>query len=357
MPETSEEWKPHPVFTEYECHASGQVRVSPERRGRGLRAATAGQILTPLERGGLLYVRLRRNAERFDYSLAQMVCEAFGKMRPSPAAQIRHSDGDPCNCRLDNLDWSEEPAPFPIHLLEPGEEAAPLRETPGYWVTSHGRFYSLPGRRWLRFHIAHGRPAVLLVADGKEIRRAAALLVALHFPKICGEPLDGPNPRVLQKDNDPLNCRADNLLWGSHRELLEHKAKDRQARTEKIVPKIRTRRPPTAPPESEIADGADALSYAMDWLLKQGRTALPAGDPTTGHVFYYIDGVFNPLCANCASSRVRQCLASGKCDETMPVEQIILWPAKPHLGWQAHTIDCADCKRLLEPGEARMDLA
>ena len=161
----SEEWKTHPVFTDYECSANGQVRISPERRGRGLRSALAGQVLLPVERGGPLYVRLRHEGKRFDYPLAQMVCEAFGVPRPTPAAQVRHRDGDTRNCRVENLKWSEEPAPFPAYLLEPGEEVAPLREAPGYCVTSHGRFYSLSGRRWLRFHIANGRPTVLLTVQ------------------------------------------------------------------------------------------------------------------------------------------------------------------------------------------------
>ena len=165
---------------------------------------------------------------------------------------------------------------------------------------------------------------------------------------------------MIQKDKDPRNCRAENLTWGSHRELLEHKAKDRQERNDaqKKDLKTITRRMNAAPfAPTENAEETGVLSHAMDWLLKQGRAALPASDPTTGHVFYYIDGVFNPLCAECAASRVRHCLASGKWDDAMPVEQIILWPAKPHLGWEAHTIDCADCKRRIESGAARMDLS
>ena len=39
------------------------------------------------------------------------------------------------------------------------------------------------------------------------MRRAAALIVALHFPQICGEKPDGANARVLHKDNNALNCR------------------------------------------------------------------------------------------------------------------------------------------------------
>ena len=346
----SDEWKTHPVFTDYQCSPDGQARISPHRKGRGLRTITAGQILTPLERGGLLYVRLRQNAERCDYPLARFVLETFGFPQTAPSATVLHRDGDFHNCCLDNLEWTENP-PFPAHLLEPDETAVPLADAPGYFVTSHGRFYARAARRWLRYHVAYGRPTVLLTVESKEVRRAAALLVALHFPHLCGEKPTMSHARVLQKDNDPLNCRADNLTWGSHRELLERRSKDRKKEME---PRLLTRRLPAAPPEPEEPA---ALSYAMDWLLKQGRQHLPVGDPTTGHVFYYLDAIFQPLCADCAAVRIRRCFADGKIDDTIPVEQIILWPAKPHLGWQAHTIHCTDCGLHIEPGAAKPDFA
>ena len=252
---------------------------------------------------------------------------------------------------------TQTPPTIPAEFLEAGEIVAPLAEAPGYCVTSHGRFYSLKGRRWLRHHIAQGRPTVLLVVEGREIRRAAALLVALHFPEICGSMPDGSNARVLQIDNDPRNCRADNLEWGRHRELLERRARGRQEQLAQnpnpIERKILSRRPPAPPAEEQIL----AVSYAMDWLLKQGRNTLPASDPTTGNVFYYLDAIFNPLCAECATVRVRRCLAAGTADDAMPIEQLILWPAKPHLGWPAHTIDCADCQRRIEPGAAKLEFA
>ena len=247
------------------------------------------------------------------------------------------------------------PLTISAELLNPGEIAVPLADAPNYCVTSHGRFYSLAGRRWLRLHLAQGRPTALLNVEGKETRRAAALLVALHFPEICGSAPDGPNPRVMQSDNDPMNCRADNLTWGSHRELLQRRAKGRQEQGDQNPSerKMASRRSS----ELSAAEAPFTISYAMDWLLKQGRNALPASDPTTGNVFYYLDSVFNSLCAECATVRVRRCLAAGKADDAMPIEQLILWPAKPHLGWAAHWIDCADCQRRVESGAGEPELS
>jgi Mor family transcriptional regulator len=40
-----------------------------------------------------------------NFGVHRVVCEAFHGPRPFPGAQVRHLDGNPLNCRADNLKW------------------------------------------------------------------------------------------------------------------------------------------------------------------------------------------------------------------------------------------------------------
>ncbi|MFT3786652.1 MAG: sigma factor [Tepidisphaeraceae bacterium] len=60
---------------------------------------------------GYLRVEVRRDGQKFCYSVAHLVLAAWDSPRPSQAHQVQHLDGDRGHCALHNLRWSAERRP------------------------------------------------------------------------------------------------------------------------------------------------------------------------------------------------------------------------------------------------------
>jgi hypothetical protein len=99
------------------------------------------------------------------------------------------------------------------------EDTTPIPDFPGYAITRDGRVWSAVTQRWLRHGIGKaGYPLIRPCRDGKAHSRHIHRLVLLTF---CGPP--GPGQVCRHLDGDPLNCRLENLRWGTVRENMADK--------------------------------------------------------------------------------------------------------------------------------------
>lgn len=103
-----EEWRPIPGFIGYyEASSLGRIRSLP-RRGKKRNRVYGGQIRKPVIAGNGYYgVRLSVHNVKRTYMVHELVCAAFHGAKPSPGrtCEVRHLDGNPLNCRADNLCW------------------------------------------------------------------------------------------------------------------------------------------------------------------------------------------------------------------------------------------------------------
>lgn len=99
-----EEWRPaHGYAGLYSVSNMGRVRTEPRTvvRKNGLPQSVPGRILkTPANRSGYQECRLGG----VTWLVHQVVLYAFAGPRP-PGMHGCHNDGDPSNCRLENLRW------------------------------------------------------------------------------------------------------------------------------------------------------------------------------------------------------------------------------------------------------------
>lgn len=95
-----------------------------------------------------------------------------------------------------------------------GEEWRDLKGVPGYLVSSHGRVYSHFSRRVLKQQVVRGYWYVSISESGHGKRKRTHRLVceAFNGPSPVGKPL------ALHSNGNPLDNRAENLRWGSHRD-------------------------------------------------------------------------------------------------------------------------------------------
>lgn len=96
------------------------------------------------------------------------------------------------------------------------EEWRTLDEWPGYRVSNFGQIYSDRGDALVKAHVdryGHVRVNMYQDPDWKTIQ--VHRLVALAFVEGY---FDG--ARVLFKDDDKENVRADNLVWVTHAEMM-----------------------------------------------------------------------------------------------------------------------------------------
>jgi DNA-binding XRE family transcriptional regulator len=113
-----ERWRPVPVpgyGEHYEVSDLGRVRHLRARTGRLRRPSlkSAGHPCVSLSAGGRVTV----------VHLASLVAAAYLPPRP-PGAVVKHRDGDPANCRADNLQWGH-PGPGGAATPHPGDDAPP----------------------------------------------------------------------------------------------------------------------------------------------------------------------------------------------------------------------------------------
>lgn len=98
---TPERWLPIAGYPNYEVSDWGRVWSRP-------RNGTKGGMLKPVWQGGkYLVVSLWRDRKYTTYRVHTLVLEAFDKPRPEGLVG-RHLDGNPENCRFDNLCWGTQ---------------------------------------------------------------------------------------------------------------------------------------------------------------------------------------------------------------------------------------------------------
>lgn len=104
--------------------------------------------------------------------------------------------------------------------------------TPGYEVTRDGRVFSVThnwrgyGRRELTQDLNDdGYPSVRVTVCGKRTRLAVHRLVASRFLP----PRPSPLHEVRHLDGNRMNCRADNLAWGTRKDNADDR--ERHGRT------------------------------------------------------------------------------------------------------------------------------
>lgn len=103
----TEVWKILPNFTGYEISSLGNVRTYRSINGKGKLKALP-RIVTPTRMPKKVYLRVNLRTDEglsVHRPLHQLVLEAFKGLKPFPEAQGRHLDGNPDNCRIDNLEW------------------------------------------------------------------------------------------------------------------------------------------------------------------------------------------------------------------------------------------------------------
>lgn len=108
-----EEWRPIPHWEGfYEASSLGSIRsVSrlvqfKNKRGTPVERWLSGRILKPARNDqGYLGVILSADGEASHREVHTLVCAAFHGERPA-GMQAAHIDGNPSNCRKDNLRWA-----------------------------------------------------------------------------------------------------------------------------------------------------------------------------------------------------------------------------------------------------------
>ena len=238
-----ERWAPVQGFgCGLEVSSFGNVRRTAHaifrfHNGRGLverkRPVTKPSFSKRLNR---MIVQVCVDGKRQMRRLAPMVAEAFVP-NPKEAGVLRYRDGDPHNCRADNLEWVVPThgegwkAPPKLHLAPielPGEEwRHPDGIDEGYEVSDFGRVRRIQravvhytgtvqvmSPMILKYQKdARGMPIVEITRDGKRRHRSPALLVAKTFL-----PKPGPLTRLVHLNGDAWDNRAANLAWIPTRE-------------------------------------------------------------------------------------------------------------------------------------------
>ena len=183
-----------------------------------------------------MIVQLRVNGKQKTMTLAPMVADAFVP-NPKGAGFLRYRDGDPHNCRADNLEWVvptqgegwKEPHTMHLDPIElPGEEwRHPDGIDAGYEVSNFGRVRRI--QRTIVHHTgtvqvlspmilkyqkaSRGMPVVEITRAGKRRHRSPAILVAKAFL-----PRPGPLTRLVHVNGNIWDNRTANLAWIPTRE-------------------------------------------------------------------------------------------------------------------------------------------
>lgn len=99
------DWRTLPGLSRYEISDDGLVR-----RKVNMGAYKAGGLLRGGRHAfGYPTVTLQRDdGKQVTKTVHSMVCEAFHGPRPTPKHCVAHNDGNPANCRKDNLRWATQ---------------------------------------------------------------------------------------------------------------------------------------------------------------------------------------------------------------------------------------------------------
>lgn len=109
---TSEQWAPIPGWERtYEVSTHGRVRsrtravaARPTSEGQPSQRIIPGKLLSTRMHNGVLVVNLHRDGRQHQISVRAAVLAVFGKPCP-PNYKPTYINGDPTDCRLDNLTY------------------------------------------------------------------------------------------------------------------------------------------------------------------------------------------------------------------------------------------------------------
>lgn len=102
---TREVWMPAPDYEGiYEVSNLGRVRRDPTAPARP--PGAPGKCLIPSYTNGYAHVSLSKRGVITTHRVHVLVLRAFCGEPPFQGAHGAHNDGDPSNCRLDNLRWA-----------------------------------------------------------------------------------------------------------------------------------------------------------------------------------------------------------------------------------------------------------
>ena len=252
LPTGQERWAPVEGFGgRFEVSSFGRIRrtdggVIRFWNGRCTISQTA-QTPIPFfsDKRNRMMVNLCTHRRSVARTISQLVASAF-LPNPLGSSYVTYKDGDPHNCRVDNLVWvppkgavKNRPASHVDPMDMPNEEWRPLEGfDEGYEVSNLGRIRRL-GRTFVRsdgavfslspivLHCAPDRRGIRftqITANGKRLRRPVFHLVAdLFLEKPQGR------PRLIHLNGNPSDDRAVNLAWEATQKArkIEEKKKAR----------------------------------------------------------------------------------------------------------------------------------
>ena len=161
-----------------------------------------------------LRIGLSKNNEFRSFSVKTLVAEAFDLDKPEGAYRVVNKDGDPYNCRLDNLEWlckKQKVKPTIIDL--PGEIWKEIEGYEGlYWVSNKGRIKNNERIMKIKVSPRLGYASIKLYKDGKYKDCRIQRLVAFAFI-----PNDDPVNKVdvNHKNENKLDNSVENLEWAT----------------------------------------------------------------------------------------------------------------------------------------------
>ena len=110
-----------------------------------------------------------------------------------------------------------------IFIQQPDEEIRPIEEFPGYWASNIGRIISAPKfnvsqqNKWIVLQgglDGDGYRGVNLYREGEKHKKKVYILVGRAFNEYDD---DLTKEWCHRPDANPLNCRADNLVWDTRK--------------------------------------------------------------------------------------------------------------------------------------------
>ncbi len=240
QPSEQERWAPVEGFGgRFEVSSFGRIRRTDGgvvRFWNG-RCTISQPAQTPIpffsEKRNRMMINLCTHRKSVARTISQLVASAF-LPNPLGSTYVTYKNGDPHNCRVDNLVWvpprgaiKNRPASHVDPMDMPNEEWRPLEGfDEGYEVSNLGRIRRL-GRTVVRsdgsvftlspivLHCAPDRRGIRftqITANGKRLRRPVFHLVADQF-------LNKPQgrPRLVHLNGIPSDDRAVNLAWEATR--------------------------------------------------------------------------------------------------------------------------------------------
>jgi hypothetical protein len=214
---------------------------------RGRRPRVLNPVMTS---GGKYCIQMVRGVPS-QHTVARLVADAF--LGPPPGAwwSVVHKDGDPTNCRAENLEWAapsartragHETRRAKIDQLSPEEICARIRAAypdakglkildgfSGYAVDSSGRLFSVQRSsvRVLRGDQSNGTIRLSDAAGNIHFRPLDAVVATA---------LIGPAPTgcttVVHRDGNAKNNDPTNLFWGTKRERFQAIVRERRRRSD-----------------------------------------------------------------------------------------------------------------------------